>query len=99
MPPPGPVGALEAAIRVLAGCLVCGGTLPLLHALVSHVDSAQYIVLGAALAALGGLGAARALCTHRGKRRLAMQTAALALPCAISSYLAGQALAAHVVLR
>jgi len=96
MAPPSEISEWQAASRVGGGVLVCGGTLPLCFALFSLSrpgPAAFSLLLGVALAGLAYLGALRASITHQDKRRLALQTAALVLPCTLLPHLAGGHLA------
>lgn len=95
MPPPSSLGAMEISILVLAGSLLFGCALPLAHLLLESTlsDSLRMFVLWSiASLLLAALGALRASCTHQGRRRLALQTAMLALPCILLARLAGEQL-------
>ena len=115
MPPPSDITEFQAAWRVGGSILVCGGTLPLCHALfsLSRPGTVAFsLTLGVAIAALAYLGALRASITHQvndaapnppfaapshppspaaaqDKRRLALQTVALVIPCLVLPQLFG----------
>ena len=68
MAPPSDITDLQAAWRVGGSILVCGGTLPLCHALfsLSRPGTVAFsLTLGVATAALAYLGALRASITHQ----------------------------------
>lgn len=68
MPPPSEITEFQAAWRVGGSILVCGGTLPLCHALfsLSRPGTVAFsLTLGVAIAALAYLGALRASITHQ----------------------------------
>ena len=95
MAPPPPMSAGAAAVRIGVATLVCGSSLPLGAALLTrHLEreSAHLATLAIAATALCYVGSMRATITHQDKRRLALQTLALGVPCVLFASLAGKAL-------
>lgn len=102
LPPPPPISPLAAAIRYGASTVVCGGAMPLvgiyLHSAAldvtresatSHPASGHLLLMVLGLLALCYLGSLRASITHQRRWQLALQTAALALPCIACARLLG----------
>jgi len=102
MAPPPAVTALAAGTRVGGSMAVCGGALPLVALLIHRASLASDAetlaphtysgILCLAAAALAYVGTLRAAITHQAKARLAMQTAALALPTVLLAWAAGSML-------
>ena len=112
LPPPPPVSSLAAAIRYGASTVVCGGAMPLvgvyLHSAAvdatrepppSHLASGHALLMVLGLVALCYLGSLRASITHQRRWQLALQTAALALPCIACARLLGSLMPALHVPR
>jgi hypothetical protein len=97
MSPPVAMGAVSAAARSFGSALVCGGALPLVAFVLHRVwPSMTYVaVVASAIAALCYLGSARASITHQGRRRLSLQTIAVAFPALLLARVAGHAISAH----
>ena len=109
MSPPSAVSALSAALRYGLALLVCGGALPLVGALLDRTSATDAtssssftpsyaVVVCLAVAALGYLGWLRAGITHQGRKSLALQTAAMALPVVLLARFAGAMLGEHMQL-
>mmetsp|Transcript_60846 Transcript_60846/g.101112 ORF Transcript_60846/g.101112 Transcript_60846/m.101112 type:complete len:286 (+) Transcript_60846:73-930(+) len=102
MPPPSSLAPNEAALRSGCSSLISGGLMAFSHLLIGLCCSPPMssVLLGmVACTALALLGFVRASRTHQGKRRLALQTASLALPCTLFGRFAGVLLAHCVTVK
>ena len=99
MAPPNAMHAAALGARVSVAALVAGAALPLCAAIVGRIPVVGGLVVdehdpsfglvAIAAAGLAYLGVLRASISHQGKRRLAAQTAALALPAALLGRVCG----------
>ena len=99
MAPPNAMHAAALGVRVSVAALVAGAALPLCAAIVGRIPVVGGLVVdehdpsfglvAIAAAGLAYLGVLRASISHQGKRRLAAQTAALALPAALLGRVCG----------